>query len=297
MIILSKNQIDLIDEIDRSVSVNPRFKKQEKKAHFRASEVGYFCARKFALEKLFPARGDSAPSLASVIPLVLGSGIHHGLQNELLSDMLLGRWKCNECGQETKTNKLTAKPIECNYSVFNSHGLLVGECGSTDFTYIEETLAETEGLIAGHPDGYLKLKSGEVVLLEVKTIGLGPHKSLDKGPLEAHVLQANTYLHLGQMRHSNECAEFERGERKLADIFPDVMRCVILYVIKHEHGLRVFRQFTIEYNSAAIEETLAKLREAAKFKKGDTLPERICDSEKCKTAKYCPMTRLCFSVT
>ena len=292
MIILSKNQIDLIDEIDRSVSVNPRFKKQEKKAHFRASEIGYFCPRKFALEKLFPSRGDSAPSLASVVPLVLGSGIHHGLQNELLSEMLLGRWKCSECGHETEKTSFTAKPRECGEDV--GDGYIT--CMSTDFTYIEETLSDSEGLIAGHPDGYLKLKSGEVVLLEIKTIGLGPHKSLDKGPLEAHILQANVYLHLGQMRHGKEVAEAELGKRKVEDVFPDVKRCVILYVIKHEHGLRVFRQFTIEYNPEAIEEKLAELRKAATFKKGDDLPERICDSEKCKTAKYCPMTRLCFSI-
>ena len=299
MIILSKNQVNVLDEIEQSLATNPRFKKQTKKAAFRASEVGYFCARKFALEKLFPARGDSAPSLASVVPLVLGSGIHHGLQNELLGDMLLGRWRCNNCGETSAPDAFEHRPRKCEKIKLNQNSFdeQIGawgdwkDCESDDFTYIEETLSDEEGLIAGHPDGYLQLKSGEVVLVEIKTIGLGPHKSLDKGPLEAHVLQANIYLHLGTKRHQNALKINPENPS-----FPEIKRCVILYVIKHEHGLRVFREFTIEHNPTALEETLAKLREAATWVKGSELPDRICDSEKCKTAKYCPMAVTCFRV-
>lgn len=107
----------------------------------------------------------------------IGKAFHTLVQNEWLSKVLIGGWRCPRCGVITHSE---GRP---------EHG-----CGEP-LLYVEPEILDPSIGVIGHADGVVRL-GGKKYVIELKTINSFLFSALHNGPQRRHVLQAAMYTHL-----------------------------------------------------------------------------------------------------
>jgi len=229
--------------------------------YVRASGIFDFCPREeFLVSKYNITRKD-------VIPERLWKTFRFGrvfetfFRDEVLGNagIVIGKWRCGVCGHcDDEVNGMSryAKPKLCEV------------CGANSFSYVEADLISEDGLLGGHPDGFLHWNF-VYSILELKTANDMNFSRVRKNPMEKHKAQVQVYMHLSGY--------------KLAHIFyfnKDTSEDVL-----HE----------VAYDEVEAKAWTAK---AATWKNSmitGASPDRICPNAECSRAKKCHVRQLCFS--
>jgi hypothetical protein len=183
-------------------------------------------------------------------------------RDELLGDngIVIGKWACRLCTftQESQ-NGMTryAKPKACPV------------CGGSSFSYVEDDLVSEDGLIGGHPDGFLHWNS-QYAILELKTANDMNFGKVRRDPMPKHIAQVQVYMHLTGYK---EAKIFYFNKDSSEDVMHDVC-----------------------YSEA---DAMAWVKKAQTWR--DSLvagktPDRICPGSDCPRAKKCQVRQLCFSI-
>jgi hypothetical protein len=225
---------------------------------FRVSEAIGLCPREeFLRYKLgVPRVVKIDPGLKMTFDL--GKAFHSLVQNEWLGKMgvLIGDWKCNNCGSMVKDR---TRPEKCFV------------CSKEDFNFYEVQVVNKEYGISGHPDGIL-LMEGQKSILELKTFN-GKYYSyvlINKSPMPKHVIQAQMYMWLTGLDSST-----------------------ILYFNKEDSSML---SFYIKYSKSIVDGVLSNVSLFRDSIRTDKLPERkICETQTCSRAKKCSVRKECFS--
>jgi hypothetical protein len=238
----------------------------------RCSSFPHLCARE---EVLCSLRGIPRKNIISPdtnLTFLHGTALHWAVQNELLPALgvLLGKWRCDECGQTYGTYDM----VPANISLRPDDCL---RCGCHDFTYVEAYLKyDAPYYVHGHVDGVLQIPSLEGYgVLEVKSIGERFFHEVRQRPMIAHVVQVHLYLWL---------------------LGPAFKWAKLFYWCKGVNGLAGLREHLVERDEKLIDTIKATLESIWKGITDGTLPERICLNSTCPRASRCSVTERCFEL-
>jgi len=238
-----------------------------KESYVRVSALADLCPREEVLCSVNKVTREETvePDLSMIF--AHGTALHWVLQNQVLPKVgiLIGVWKCFGCGKahgqligDNDLSALVLRPDRCN------------ECGTAEFTYVEQHFINKEFRITGHPDGFLVIPGlpGKGII-EAKSIGQA--WKVKQTPQMDHVIQAQCYLWLTGLKWAK-----------------------ILYWEKGGHGLSALTEHHVERD----EDTLVEIKKALTYIwngiDGGALPERICADKGCPRAKGCPVVDICF---
>ena len=238
----------------------------------RCSSVADLCAREEVLRSRL-GRSKTRITLPGLeLSLLNGTAIHDVVQNGLLPSVgvLQGKWKCLSCSKvhqgkgDNLVDMAIYRPDTC------------GSCGHAVLRYEEFEVFEAEyfGMkVRGHLDGVLRIRGlpGKL-LFELKTIGQDHAWKVASFPMYEHVIQANMYMRLANLKHA-----------------------IIFYWIKGMTGMESVLDHRVDYDpelTLSIKDTLESLKRGLL----DTTytPERICATGDCERASECCVAKECF---
>lgn len=254
--------------------------------YLHSSQAKDYCPRMAIIAEAFEVHLPVfKPGLQLSVTFDIGHAVHSRLQNEILgtAGVIIGQWECLRCGS------IAGGQIPSNWLPRPD---ICGGCGTSEFRFKESRAVDKKYLLIGSLDGGLKLPTGEIIGLEIKTVSKAVFDGL-AGALSEHILQANIYLSLFGLH-----------------------RQLFLYVSKGWHGLgeRVMRsgegikcgplfETMMEANPLVIN-TLRAQREqefAARnaWQAGheaypDPLP--VCNQKTASRVKSCPCAELCWDL-
>ncbi len=266
---------------------------------FRCSYMPRFCARREAIagqegisqEKLViddESSRDPDMDLADIrFAGMVGTALHSVLQNNVLHDLLLGRWECVTCGavhqndEGVKFGVFIPKPDACG----RQSGPRGAEmpCEGRRFVFAETRFRDAEFGIEGQPDGALLLtrRDGSKAILEIKGL---THWSLTTQRRDGRLkweyeIQGNLYLHLSGLdwlagllvARNMEKFKLSSKDRALE----------VMVVRRNESLLKKVRGQIATFRNAMIH---------------GTLPTRDCLTDSCDKARRCPLVKRCFEL-
>jgi hypothetical protein len=261
------------------------------KSYLSISSIPYMCPREEAIILL-----DGQKKLKTVedkLSLIFetGNAFQDIIREKALapSGLLYGMYKCRNCdyvhgstngeftvnsrgSKEAELSSRIRMPNKCDVEIEG-----YGQCGGTEFEYVEETVRDHNLSIVGHPDGFLQSKIYDDVL-EIKTVNDNRFRLAKKAPFPEHLEQAMLYA-------------FLTNKKKIT----------ILYFNKNNGDY-----FTVErrLDSDLISNVINRIKlirsVIESFEKGElnveNLPDRICSSVTVQKAKYCESCERCFSL-
>jgi hypothetical protein len=149
----------------------------------RASSLYDCCIRYHVLGTKFKVTKSGYLGFRDRLLFGIGTAMHEWLQNDpsIFGNRRRGIWRCRACGNTTKFGPPPA--INCT------------KCGGSHraFVYQEFALNLKDPPITGHPDMFLKRRSGAVRLVEFKTIEGDAFEKL-VAPLVSHRWQISAYM-------------------------------------------------------------------------------------------------------
>lgn len=230
--------------------------------YVRASGIYEFCPREeFLVSKYNISRED-------VIPERLWKTFNFGrvfekcFRDEFLGDtgILIGKWKCMICTHcEESVNGMTRyiKPTECFV------------CGGNSFSYVEEDILSPDGLLGGHPDGFIHW-DGRYSILELKTANDMNFNKVRKEPMPRHVAQVQIYM-----------------------LLTGYLFAQIFYFNKDSSEDLCHEVVFDEVQAKSWQRKAEEWRESVITGKS---PDRTCLTSDCPRAKKCQVRQLCFSI-
>ena len=273
----------------------------------RASGFAFDCMREEVLAHRHQKHREEVWDADSVVNLSLGTAMHIGMQDLLLSALLIGTWECTACGKIHGTRKSDADPELRRIKYHTPHDQLtsadrqafrylidrvvlnavpkpvmcgaesyLGVCDSEEFRYVESWVGDLDLRIGGHPDGFLRVPWQETVgIFEGKSISQKGIWEVRAVPKVEHLYQVHIYMWATGLTWAN-----------------------VLYWCKGPHGIKAFVEHHVERQEPIIEmikDVVGEYR-AAIGQPLAVLPRRICKHAYCKRALECVVVEPCFDV-
>lgn len=276
---------------------------------FRGSQlVKDFCPRKEALCSYHEVwqEDEISPDLELIFDI--GSGIHEAMQQSILSEWMVGAWRCRGCGAEYGSmTKLMAVPKKCEGKRYNPETEELEQCPNHNyhedvvddwhlpgFAYKEIDLSYSDPTLYSHPDGLLWRGDGDppdyvsvddpyLEVLEIKSAsdrglnyGYGSSPPIKDEPYAPHKDQLMLYMYVLGVKYGR-----------------------ILYINKASFGIRSsLVEHTIVLDETYVEENILagpRAVEKAIEEKDPSLAPRICTSSNCSRARACPVAKYCWA--
>lgn len=247
-----------------------------------------FCSREHALHKLHNTdAGSQFIATATKITWEYGRFIEYQFRNVWLRHLVIGNWKCLQCGN------ICEEFID--YDEYYSHYYC--ECtfdSPVVAEYFEPAFTLPTTTFTGSPDCFLPVDD-DIVPIEIKTIDKDRFVLL-KGPEDEHVKRCQLYLFL--IARSNHPAK--------NTICTDNMQVVYFSksfgirdtkVKKYNPADRLFspiKEYTVERDDDAIKDVLDALYLHYELEHLQMLPARICENVDCARALKCNVRLQCF---
>lgn len=277
---------------------------------FRGSSIGYMCPREEVLCAIHDVHREDiiGPDLSYIF--AMGTGIHEVLQQRLLTDFLVGSWRCRGCGAVYGSmNRLVRMPDVCTGARWNIEKQESEQCPNHNF--FEDVVADWhlpgfdykeidlhyEGVIKlySHPDGILWRGSGD------------PPEDLDiSNPyLEAVEFKSASWIAMtyGYGNHDPikyDALPYHRDQLMLYQYIMGIERGRIIYCDKSGRGiLSSFTEYTVELDRAHIEKNVIGLFKSVNdgiTEQDPEMAERMCKSKTVARARACPVRKQCWGL-
>lgn len=275
---------------------------------FRGSQLKDMCPRQeYLCSKHEVYREDEiSPDLELIFNI--GTGIHEAMQQGILSEWMVGAWRCQGCGAEYGSmTKLMTQPDKCDGKRYdpetgelekcpnhNYHEDVVHDWHLPGFAYKEIDLTHEDPVLYSHPDGLLWRGDGEapkhiavddpyLEVLEIKSAsergleyGYGSSPPIKDEPYAPHRDQLMLYMYVLGVKYGR-----------------------ILYINKASFGVRSsLVEHTIVLDEEYVEKNILadpKSVEAALREDDESLAPKVCSSANCSKARACPVQKFCWA--
>jgi len=232
--------------------------------NFWPSRMYELCPRKEVLRSLNNIQETETISHNLQMTFDVGNAFHQWAQDNWFGKWgwLKGHWHCLACG---KSYHNCLRPKTCHD----------GCKAESEFRYQEMKFHGPEGYpISAKPDGIIVSPyDGAEWLLELKTSNGQAFRYITnqrRNALESHKYQTNIYMWLAQ-----------------------IPRGIIVYFDKDES---LITQYVQRFDKILIEDVRSKIQSVKNGLDTKILPPRTaCDTSKCKKAKECSVSSLCFA--
>jgi hypothetical protein len=256
--------------------------------HIHASDVTRtgveFCPREYALvDMLDLKRPDEFISTAMQITFDIGENTQYRINNVYLRDIMVGDWKCANCGEVRKFCRVPKDG--CSNNFCNTH-----------WEY-QEVRAESEvsGISCGL-DALIHVGAPKLHLIEIKSIDKDQYKALE-APLAEHRERTNLYLRC--------IAESPLRDYINTDV-ATVLYCSKAFGNKFEghtmaNGMKdapftPFKEYQIKAKPDSVQHLVDGARKVLLFRNGEGgMPSGVCKNALCKRAETCAARQHCFS--
>lgn len=309
------NNFKFVEYPTLQADVNRRFESVPEEvadAYIHPSSFHNWCRRREVyrllqqqvLKRLVPrSTGHSAETKAV---FEIGHALHDRWRNVVLSDQLLGVWKCMECGHVHGRYYATGTGI----ARFERCLIRVPEkCENTrceavrhhkmypTFGYIEPRLHDHKTTIGGSSDGLIFLHNKWRVLeLKSKRSDLWAQLT---APEPSHVLQMSLYgwllnetKMLPEPITSGAIVYIQKDTGKLKTYICNLANAAVEWAKKEAVAI----QEIVHYYFSRIS-TLDELTRLAYDTDFNTKVPRVCDRPSCRTAQQCHSRAVCFGLT
>lgn len=279
-----KNQTSIVQMLHERLA---GMRKARPLKHVHASDLTHdsreFCPREYALTDLtHKKRPDEFISTALQTTFDNGSEIQARLNNDWLTDVMVGDWQCGSCGD---TAKLCKKPkMSCGKSGIRCN-----------WQYEEHRIVSPVSGISCGIDAMIDINKTRLKMVEVKTMAQDAFKTL-AAPKAEHRIRTRLYM---------RCAR----EAGLSDII-NTDSAKVLY-ISRGYGVKAtplplpigrmdapfspFKEFDVKANDESLDDLVELATQVKTFRETGLMPSGVCKNYACERAKGCPVVKECFS--
>ncbi len=241
-----------------------------------------FCPRQYALLDLTDKkRKDRWVTTSMDLTFHIGRWVaSYIVHTASEAGIAVGDWECEGCGKIYKFVKI---PVKCS-------------CKHKSFAYREVRFKSEVSGISGGIDLLVDFGAPKLFAVEIKTIDKIRFKEL-KGPLAEHRLRTNLYLRLIAEDGSHHAKRVNTKE------------ALLIYSTKGGYGVKdtklkdwdlheqfsPFKEYWIKRDDEATEYGSKQAKKLLDWRSNNgPMPDGVCPSMFCKTAKDCPVISECF---
>lgn len=212
-----------------------------------------------------------------------GNDMQRRLNEEYLTDVVVGDWKCRSCG--TKKSFCKKPKSKC------------GKNGITCNWGYEEVRVKSDNCGAsGGIDALINVGETKLRLTEVKTMDKDIFRDL-KAALAEHRMRTNLYMRLVDESSQPWAKRINTEE------------ATVLYMVKafgfkdtdcKKWGIKdapfsPFKEFTVKRDDSQTDHLISMSKVLYQYLEGGAMPCGICINQFTKTAQQCPVMKECFS--
>ena len=272
-------QFSIIDILKKNIG-GFREARSRAKVHASDSTKPGFCPRQWALmEKLKIEQKDEYVGTALGATFDVGNAVEGLLVNRWAATHLVGRWKCETCGNTTgKTNHLVKRP-----------GNGCEAQGNCRWKYQQVSFESQDSGVIGSPDAIFDLGAQKYFLAECKIMKVEDFNDL-MAPLPEHRIRTTLYMRLVA----------ESGNPLKSQVSANHAK--ILYVSRGygkknlvEGAILPFKEYTVFRDDSVTVPVLAKAKQVKTFREFGKIPSGICATALDVKAKACQVCKQCFS--
>lgn len=244
--------------------------------YLHVSDLVYKCTRMIALSKHLeqPIRGQSIMDSMGVT-FATGHAIQAYVTERMktnFGDMLWGDWSCG-CGEVFLQRRTWTEVADCDEC---------GYCKKPPHNYVETVWRSEDMKLTGAVDIILKLPSGHLYPVEVKSMAGVRFEELTR-PVPDHLIQALFYWHLLRENNMPVIDQFSILYVKKEFVFGNPYKELLVIPSNYENRLTDF---------------MDEARELKAYRDdGGPLPVRtVCAHPQATGARECPFALQCFAI-